>query len=52
MRLCRLANAGTVARIDFRINRSGQPHVLDNNTMPGFETGNSYALAAMNAGCG
>ncbi|MER9902744.1 hypothetical protein [Mesorhizobium sp. M0130] len=31
------------ARIDFRINRSGQPLVLEINTMPGFDTGNSYA---------
>ncbi|MER8792525.1 ATP-grasp domain-containing protein [Mesorhizobium sp. M0983] len=38
------------ARIDFRIDRSGQPLVLEINTMPGFDTGNAYALAAMTAG--
>ncbi|RJT24075.1 ATP-grasp domain-containing protein [Mesorhizobium waimense] len=38
------------ARIDLRINRSGEPFVLEINPMPGLGTGSFFALAAENAG--
>ncbi|APO70347.1 D-alanine--D-alanine ligase protein (plasmid) [Rhizobium gallicum] len=38
------------ARVDLRIDRSGQPFVLEVNSMPGLAKRNSYALAAMTAG--
>ncbi|MDX8443055.1 D-alanine--D-alanine ligase family protein [Mesorhizobium australafricanum] len=37
-------------RIDYRIDPSGQPLVLEINTMPGFDTGSAYGLAAVTAG--
>ncbi|MCO5965420.1 D-alanine--D-alanine ligase family protein [Sinorhizobium meliloti] len=38
------------ARIDFRIDRSGQPYVLEINTMPGLDMTSAYFLAAATAG--
>ncbi len=38
------------ARVDFRIDRSGQPFVLDVNSDPALGMDNSYPLAAMTAG--
>lgn len=38
------------ARVDLRIDRSGQPFVLEINSMPGLAMCNSYALAAKTAG--
>ncbi|MER9001959.1 ATP-grasp domain-containing protein [Mesorhizobium australicum] len=38
------------ARIDFRIDRSGQPFVLEINTMPGLGVTHAYVLAATTAG--
>ncbi|MDX8522806.1 D-alanine--D-alanine ligase family protein [Mesorhizobium dulcispinae] len=38
------------ARVDLRIDRSGQPFVLEINAMPGLGTASIYALAATTAG--
>lgn len=38
------------ARVDLRIDRSGQPFVLEINSMPGLSMHSSYVLAAMTAG--
>ncbi|ESY15306.1 ATP-grasp domain-containing protein [Mesorhizobium sp. LNJC394B00] len=38
------------ARVDLRIDRSGQPFVLEINAMPGLSVHSSYVLAAMTAG--
>ncbi|WP_404926409.1 ATP-grasp domain-containing protein [Mesorhizobium sp. ORM16] len=38
------------ARVDLRIDRAGQPFVLEINPMPGLRMGSSYAFAAATAG--
>ncbi|MFC0810320.1 ATP-grasp domain-containing protein [Ensifer sp. P24N7] len=38
------------ARVDLRIDRSGQPFVLEINAMPGLRLSSSYVVAAMTAG--
>ncbi|ESZ60203.1 hypothetical protein X727_31000 [Mesorhizobium sp. L103C119B0] len=38
------------ARVDLRIDRSGQPFVLEINSMPGLSMDSPYVLAAMTAG--
>ncbi|UVK35766.1 ATP-grasp domain-containing protein (plasmid) [Mesorhizobium sp. AR10] len=38
------------ARVDFRIDRSGQPFVLETNSMPSLDMRDSYVLAATTAG--
>ncbi|RWA58819.1 MAG: ATP-grasp domain-containing protein [Mesorhizobium sp.] len=38
------------ARVDLRINRSGQPFVLEINSIPSLTVDSSYSLAAMTAG--
>jgi len=38
------------ARVDLRLDRSGQPFVLEINSMPGLSTHSAYVLAAMTAG--
>ncbi|RWO94838.1 MAG: ATP-grasp domain-containing protein [Mesorhizobium sp.] len=40
------------ARIDFRIDRSGRPFVLEINSMPGLDPTTAYVLAASTAGHG
>ncbi|TIT24655.1 MAG: ATP-grasp domain-containing protein [Mesorhizobium sp.] len=38
------------ARVDLRIDRSGQPYVLEINSMPGLSMHSAYVIAAMTAG--
>ncbi|MEX2697463.1 D-alanine--D-alanine ligase family protein [Rhizobium mongolense] len=46
-RACQCRDFG---RVDFRIDRTGQPFVLEANSMPSFDMRDSYMLAATTAG--
>ncbi|VIO70568.1 D-alanine--D-alanine ligase B [Bradyrhizobium ivorense] len=46
----RVCQCRDFARVDFRIDRSGQPFVLEINSMPGLRTTSMYPVAARTAG--
>jgi len=46
----RICQCRDFARVDFRIDRSGQPFVLEINSMPGLRTTSMYPVAARTAG--
>lgn len=46
----RICQCRDFARVDIRIDRSGQPFVLEINAMPAINRGSTYALAARSAG--